>query len=528
MSNILFVCSANRFRSVIAAEYFRSLLTQKDVQGDWEVESAGIWVREGAAPLKEAARFASSQHLDIGSVRSREINLDMVMTADLIIVMTEGHREAIECDFPVSRGKVIQLSEVCVGQSYDIPDPVTSADEDPQEIGEEICTLINTGFYNILKKVNTVPAVILDPPLVFTENINEELIKQENTPAKKKRSKRWFFWLLIMVVLLVGGGYLLWTNPLLGKHLPQFTGEAIQTFTPLPGINTAVQVTALPGTPQSPATDREKLSEIFPVLVDNEKAVCGQTEPMIILALGIDEVEQADVIRLVRIDFVERRILILSIPRDFWVPIPGLTEYNISQFRINAAYGYGEYFNGPGQGVVKFSETIYQNYGITFDQYAALHFGVFEQLVDAVGGVDIYLEAPIGAYGSPGYHHFDGASALEFSREREADLDRYRIMRQSEIIKGLYQKLIQPENLSKLPFLGKQFIKDKSVVTDFTLQDVYTFTCFAQEINKDSLVFMDIPVDMYTPTITNFGRHIKIPNPEATNYIQDLILNGNY
>jgi LCP family protein required for cell wall assembly len=532
MPNILFVCSANRFRSVIAAECFRSLLAQKDVPGDWEVGSAGIWAREGAAPLKEATHFASSQHLDIGSVRSREINRDMVMAADLVIVMTEGQREAIECDFPVSGGKVIQLSEVCVGQSYDIPDPVISADEDPQEIGNEICTLISTGFYNILKKVNAVPAGTLEPLVISTENNtennNEELIEEEDTPAKKQKPKRWIFWLLLVLVLLVGGGYLLWTNPFFGKPLPQFTGESIQTFTPLPGINTAIQGTSLPGTPQSPANGREKQGEIFPVLVGNEKAVCGQTEPMIILALGIDEVEQADVIRLVRIDFVERRILILSIPRDFWVPIPGLAEYNISQFRINAAYGYGEYFNGPGQGVVKFSETIYQNYGVTFDHYVALHFGAFEQLVDAVGGVDIYLEAPIGAYGSPGYHHFDGASALEFSRERDADLDRYRIMRQSEIIKGLYQKLIQPENLSELPSLGKQFIKDKSVVTDFTLQDVYTFTCFAQEINKDSLVFMDIPVDMYTPTITNFGRHIKIPNPEATNYIQDLILNGNY
>lgn len=518
MPNILFVCSANRFRSVIAAECFRSLLAQKEVPGDWEVGSAGIWAREGEDPLKETTHFASSQHLDIGSVRSREINRDMVMVADLIIVMTEGQREAIECDFPVSVGKTIQLSEVCVGQSYDIPDPVTSVDEDPQEIGKEICTLISTGFYNILKKVNAVPAGILEPLVVSTEKVNEELIKEEDTPAKKKKPKRWIYWFLVVLVFLVGGGYLLWTNPFLGKHLPQFTGESIQTFTPLPGINTAVQVTALPGTPQSPANGREKQGEIFPVLVGNEKAVCGQTEPMIILALGIDEVEQADVIRLVRIDFVERRILILSIPRDFWVPITGLAEYNISQFRINAAYGYGEYFNGPGQGVVKFSETIYQNYGITFDQYAALHFGAFEQLVDAVGGVDIYLEAPIGAYGSPGYHHFDGASALEFSREREADLDRYRIMRQSEIIKGLYQKLIQPENLSKLPSLSKQFIKDKSVVTDFTLQDALTFTVLPRRSTKTRWFSWTFPwscTHRPSPTLVGISRS---PTPKPLIY----------
>ena len=71
-------------------------------------------------------------------------------------------------------------------------------------------------------------------------------------------------------------------------------------------------------------------------------------------------------------------------------------------------------------------------------------------------------------------------------------------------------------------------IKDKGVVTDLTLRDIYTFMCFIQEIDENSLVFKDIPLDLYTPMITNYGRHIKVPKPEATIYIQDLLLNGNY
>lgn len=339
----------------------------------------------------------------------------------------------------------------------------------------------------------------------------------------KKKTRKALIWILFVLAAFIVCGYLLWTNPIFGKKLPQFTGEAITTFTPLPS-STPQPGTVLP----EPTVEMIVPTPAAQVPLDSVKPVCGQTEPMFILALGIDEVEQADVIRLVRVDFTQRRILILSIPRDFWVPIPGLEDHNITQFRINAAYGYGEYFNGPGQGVVKFSETVYQNYAISFNHYAAAHFGVFEQLVDAVGGVDIYLEGPIGAYGSAGYHHFDGRSALEFAREREADLDRYRIVRQTEIIKGLYEKVIQPQYLTSLPALGMKIIKDKSVVTDLTLRDVNTFVCFVQEINRDSLVFRDIPVELYTPMITNFGRHIKVPKPEATFFIQDLVLNGNY
>lgn len=231
------------------------------------------------------------------------------------------------------------------------------------------------------------------------------------TLPEKKPKRRWWIWLLLLLVAVIAAsGYYLWTNPIFGKQLPEFSGEMIQTFTPLPAVQTALSGTVVSPTQQTPVSGHGKESE--EVRVKKSDAVCGQTEPMIVLALGIDEVEQADVIRLVRVDFVERKVLVLSIPRDFWVPIPGLEEYDISQFRINAAYGYGEYFNGAGQGVVKFSETVYYNYGIIFDQYGAVNFDVFEELIDAVGGVDFYLDGPIGAYGYKGYHHMDGATAL--------------------------------------------------------------------------------------------------------------------
>ncbi len=351
----------------------------------------------------------------------------------------------------------------------------------------------------------------------MSDNGKENQIPESN-PTPVRKGRRRLLWLLLALVLLVVCGYLLWTSPLLGRKLPQFTSELLPTFTPQPTSATI---------PASPiVSETVPAQEITPVVPESNAPVCGQTEPMVILALGIDEVEQADMIRVVRVDFVKRQILVLSIPRDFWVPIPGLEEHNITQFRINAAYGYGEYFNGRGQGVVKFSETMYQNYGLTFDRYVVAHFSNFEDLVDQIGGVDIYLDEPIGAYASAGRHHFDGKSALLFVRQRTADLDAYRIQRQSAILKGLYEKLSKPEFLVRLPVLGLKFIQDKSVTTDFRLQDVYMFTCFIREINRDSLVFVDVPYDLYTPMVTNYGRHIKVPKPEATTFIQDMISNG--
>lgn len=521
MPNILFVCNANRFRSVIAAGCLRSLIHNLGLPGDWTIGSAGIWAREGTPPLRDAIEFAQSHGLDIGSVTSREIDQKLVDEADLIIVMTSGQEEAIANEFSNSTGKLVLLSDISCGQFFDVPDPVTLPEEEKNQVAKEICDLLNNGLPNILARVGiTLPKRSIQHTFIETPS------EQEHNPPDTFKKKHWW-WILILILLIVCAvGYYLWTNPILGRQLPQFTGETIKTFTPLPAVQTALSGTSTPSSEQLPTKEHSQKEQESKV--KRSDAVCGQTEPMIVLALGIDEVEQADVIRLVRIDFIERRILVLSIPRDFWVPIPGLEEYNITQFRINAAYGYGQYFDGPRQGVVKFSETVYYNYGINFDHYGAVHFGVFENMIDAIGGVDFYLDGPIGAYGSAGYHHMNGADALLFARERKYDLDAYRIQRQSIIIDAFIDKIRQPENLARIPALGAQIIKDEGVVTDFSLRDVYTFLCFIQELNEDSLVFMDMPVDYYTPMITNMGQYIKVPKPEATTYIQDLILNGNY
>lgn len=344
----------------------------------------------------------------------------------------------------------------------------------------------------------------------------------ETLPPRKK-SKRGIIVTISLLVVLSVLGYLAWTSPFFGKHLPSFTGEPFSTFTPLPVLTTPDDST-LPGQTPTPR-DKHAFTDISS---NSSTSVCGQTEPMFILALAIDDNEQADMIRLIRVDFNERRAVVLSIPRDFWVPIPGLEEHSITQFKINGSYGFGEYFNGPGQGVVKFSETIFYNYGIKFDRYLVGHFDNFERLIDAMGGVDIYLEEPIGVYATAGHHHFNGEEAVLFARLRRADLDRYRIIRQSAIIKGVYQKLTQPANLIKLPGLGLRFLQDKSVITDVTVQDVATFTCFIKDIELSSVAFVDIPSDLYTPNITNFGRNIMIPKPEVTTFIQDRILNGDY
>ena len=85
-------------------------------------------------------------------MRSQEITLALLDRVDLIVVMGEGHREALSLEFPEIKAKVVLLSEVCVGQCYDIPDLGENVDDTAEELGEEICQLLDLGYALIVAK----------------------------------------------------------------------------------------------------------------------------------------------------------------------------------------------------------------------------------------------------------------------------------------------------------------------------------------------------------------------------------------
>lgn len=149
MPDLLFVCSANRFRSVIAAECFRSLLDKNHLNEGWLVGSAGTWAQAGLPPVQQAITFVNSKGRNIGDNRSREVNSALLENADLVLVMTAGQKEGIQFDFPRMKEKVFLLSEVCEGSRYDIPDLMENRDETPEELANEVWDMVYNGFSNI-------------------------------------------------------------------------------------------------------------------------------------------------------------------------------------------------------------------------------------------------------------------------------------------------------------------------------------------------------------------------------------------
>lgn len=147
MNSILFICTANRYRSPIAAACFQAELMKRGQEMSWSVGSAGTWAIDGYPAMPDAVLEARQLGLDIREHRSRLITADMLQESDLVVVMERGHKEALQVEFKAYRHKVVLLSEITEGNSYDIADPVM--DSRNADVGPQICGLIQAGFEKI-------------------------------------------------------------------------------------------------------------------------------------------------------------------------------------------------------------------------------------------------------------------------------------------------------------------------------------------------------------------------------------------
>ncbi len=146
---ILVVCTANVCRSPMAAGLLRHRLQAAGLDGAYEVRSVGTWAVTGAPASSHAEQVMARRGIDISHHRAREVTAADILEANLILVMTEVHREALLAEFPAARGKTYLLSEM-VGKRYDIADPYGSNLANYEYCAEEMSSIIDAGFERIL------------------------------------------------------------------------------------------------------------------------------------------------------------------------------------------------------------------------------------------------------------------------------------------------------------------------------------------------------------------------------------------
>ncbi|WP_330998041.1 LCP family protein [Pectinatus haikarae] len=206
-----------------------------------------------------------------------------------------------------------------------------------------------------------------------------------------------------------------------------------------------------------------------------EKAFSSE-DKYTIMVMGIDsradDVGRSDTMMIFNVDTKNDNVSVMSIPRDTRVQIKGY-KYD----KINHAYAYGGH---------ELSRDAVQNLlGVPIDYYVLIDIKSFENIIDAIGGVDIdvekrmYYNDPWDDNGGlhidlyPGMQHMDGKKAIEYVRFRDGEGDIGRITRQQHFIKAVLEKILTPSILPKLPEIIKEV--SATVKTDMSFAYMLKF-----------------------------------------------------
>ena len=197
-----------------------------------------------------------------------------------------------------------------------------------------------------------------------------------------------------------------------------------------------------------------KLREIYKVYVSIEKTdivkVVDVTKtPFNIYIAGgdaygsIDNVTNTDVNMIITVDPINRKVLLTSIPRDYYVNLPSFGDDAYDKLTHAGYYGIEE--------SVKAIENLLD---IDINYYVKVNFSTIEGVINAIGGVDVYSDYSFCVEGGgpcykKGYNHMDGKKALAFARERHSfkDGDVQRVKNQQKVLEAIINKVTSSTKL---------------------------------------------------------------------------------
>jgi LCP family protein required for cell wall assembly len=257
-----------------------------------------------------------------------------------------------------------------------------------------------------------------------------------------------------------------------------------------------------------PSVDPVCIREACTFLVLGSDSRQGLTKKQL-SAFGGSAGQRADTIILVQVDAQKDRTVVLSIPRDLRVPIPG---HGVN--KINTAFNHG-----PDVMV----KTVEQLTGLHVNHYVEVNFIGFQRLIDALGGIPVCINKPmkdkLASLNLPhaGCYNLRGAQALGFVRARHIEGDAIpdfsRISRQQQFMRALIEKALSIGSVFRLPELIKA-VEDNLVVDEnmniYALQDL---TRKLGELGQSRVAFRIVPA---VPIELNGVDYLKLLEPQAS------------
>lgn len=237
---------------------------------------------------------------------------------------------------------------------------------------------------------------------------------------------------------------------------------------------------------------------------------------------SVSSVSRSDVNMIITVNPKTHKILITSIPRDYYVTLAGKNAKD----KLTHAGIYG---------IEESVATLENLLDININYYVKVNFTSVIDIVDALGGVNVYSKYSFtsqdGYYYNQGYNSVDGKKALSFVRERKSfsEGDRTRVENQAAMIEALINKAISPSIITRYTSLLNAL--SNSFITNLKTEDITNFI----KMQIDDMPSWDIEnISLngrdgfdYTYSYGGTKLYVMIPDNEtvinATNKIETIL-----
>lgn len=325
----------------------------------------------------------------------------------------------------------------------------------------------------------------------------EDTLQKINNIRKKRRRRRLFTVLgiiaAVLLILVVVGFFVV--NNILNNPERYFDSSTVSIATPKPFLTPAIDIqrTEPPMVTPSPIPEEE----LAPNIVN-------------IMLFGIDAhedggstsgtVPHTDVNMVIAVNFDEKRVDLISLPRDTFTTVPGVNGF----YKLNGVFNVGGGLENTEGGFELACRTAEMWLGgISIPYYYALDFAAVVDIVDALGGIDYDVDQSFtdfdGNVFHEGWQHLDGNGVLGYLRVRkEADgTDRSRTARQRRMMVAIFNKLKTEGSLSTVPSLISA--ANSGIYTNTTLSQTAALANYATELDPERIFthVMDGNINMF-------------------------------
>ncbi len=234
---------------------------------------------------------------------------------------------------------------------------------------------------------------------------------------------------------------------------------------------------------------------------------------------AVSDASRSDVNMIVTVNPKKKQILMTNIPRDYYVALHDTTGY---KDKLTHAGTYG---------IETSITTIEDLLGIDINYYFKVNFSSLVNIIDALGGVDVYSEYAFQSYNgynfSKGYNSVDGKAGLSFVRERKtfADGDNQRGKNQQAMIEAIFRKCTSPSIITSYNSLLNSL--EDSMITNMSTKDI---TSLAKMQLRDSAKWTITSNSLtgtgsydYTYTYPYQELYVMVPDEESVTEAKDLI-----